>query len=94
MGIFAVYLHEEESESSATLRERIKDKYPKPEHYELTEHLYLVTGANLVSEVMEALGMDDNENLYAAVLRLNGSYSGRSWRAMWDWFKAAEESRF
>ena len=46
-----------------------------------------------MTDVMEALEMDDDESLYAAILRLNGSYSGRSWTKLWDWMKAAEEAR-
>ena len=93
MGAFAVLLHEEEQEANATLRDRIEEQFPGAANYKFNDNVYLIHGPKLVDEVMERLGIDDDESLYAAVLRLNGSYSGRSWRNMWDWFRAAEESR-
>lgn len=46
-----------------------------------------------MSEVLEKLRIDDDEDLYAAVLSLNGSYSGRSWVELWDWMKATDQAR-
>ncbi len=37
--------------------------------------------------------MDASDELYAAVFRLNGSYSGNSWVKLWEWLKAAEETK-
>jgi len=93
MSAFVIVLHDDEPEASATLRTRIEEKYPKTEHYKLSEFTYLVTGPRLVSEVAESLGMDDDDKLFAAVLRLNGSFSGRSWANLWDWLRAAEGNR-
>lgn len=93
MSAFVVVLHDDEPQASATLRERIEEKYPDSEHYRLSEYTYLVTGPRLVSDVAESLGMTDDENLYAAILRLNGSFSGRSWTDLWDWLRAAEGNR-
>ena len=44
-----------------------------------------------MSDVLDRLGLDDNDDLYAAVLSLNGSYSGRSWVKLWDWMKTADQ---
>ena len=93
MSAFVVVLHDDEPKASATLRDRIKEKYPDGEHYRLSEYTYLVTGPRLVSDVVESLGVNEDEDLYAAILRLNGSFSGRSWANLWDWLRAAEENR-
>ena len=70
MGAFAVLLHEDEPEASKALRSRIKEVFPDSEHYEFSEYVYLVSGPRLTTEVKEKLGLDDDENLYAAILRL------------------------
>ncbi|MDE0669023.1 MAG: hypothetical protein OXI48_08360 [bacterium] len=93
MGTFAVLLHEDERESNDMIRERIETRYPKDEHYKFAENLYLVTGPRLANEVVEALGMTENDSLAAVVLRLNGSFTGRSWTSFWDWMRAANEPR-
>ena len=86
-------LHEDEPESSEKLRARIEERFPSPQSYKFSDHVYLLTGPKLVENITDELGLNEDDELYAAVLRLNGSYSGRSWRAMWDWFRAAEEAR-
>lgn len=91
MSAFVVLLHDDEPESSAKLRGRIKEKFPESEHFEFSDHAYLVTGPRLVTDVLDQLGFDDDEKLFAAVLRLNGSYSGRSWNKLWDWMRSTEK---
>lgn len=93
MGAYVVMLHEEGPDASVTLRERIEKRFPGSERYKFSDHVYLVTGPLLVSEVLEKLGIDDDEDLYAAVLPLKGSYSGRSWVELWDWMKATDQAR-
>ena len=93
MSAFVVLLHQDHPESSEKLRARIEEQFPKPASYKFAENVYMVTGPKLVDSVTEKLGLNEDDELYAAVLRLNGSYSGRSWRALWDWFTATEESR-
>ena len=92
MSAFVVLLHDDEGESTDRLRSKIKEKFPGSEHFEFSEHTYLVTGPRLVTDVLDTLGLDDDETLYAAVLRLNGSYSGRSWLKLWDWMQSTEDS--
>ena len=93
MGAFVVMLHDDEPESNAKLRAGIEEKFSGSEHFKFSDHVYLVTGPRLVTDVLSTLGFDDDENLYAAVFRLNGSFSGRSWTKLWDWMKSAEDSR-
>ena len=93
MSAFAVILHEDEPESSAKIRAHIEEHYPGSNHYKFSDFVYFVTGPRLVSDVLDTLGFDDDDDLYGAVLRLNGSFSGRSWTKLWDWMKAAEEVR-
>ena len=92
MSAFAVILHEDELESSVKLRERIEEHYPGSEHYKFSDHVYLVTGPRLTTDVTEALGFNQDDDLYAAVLSLNGSFSGRSWVKLWEWLKSAERT--
>ncbi|MDE0116080.1 MAG: hypothetical protein OXT07_05630 [bacterium] len=91
MSAFAVFLHQDEPEASNKVRKHIEENFPGSNHYKFSEYVYLVTGPRLVNEVSGALGLDDDDDLYAAVLSLNGSFGGRSWVAMWDWLKAAEK---
>lgn len=92
MSAFAIILHEDEPESNDKVRARIAEKYPGSEHFEFSPFTYLVTGPRLVSEVVDTLGLqDDDEVVYGAVLRLNGSFSGRSWTKLWDWLRAADQ---
>lgn len=87
MSAFAILLHDDPT--AAEIRAKIKDTYPDPDRYEFSEHVYLITGPKLATEITAALGLDDNPELNAAILRLNGSYSGRSWLKLWDWMQAA-----
>ena len=93
MSAFVVMLHEDEPDAAVVLRERIEEQFPGSEHFKFSDHIYLVTGVRLVSDVLQKLGLDDDVNLYAAVLSLNGSYSGRSWSRLWDWMKTTDQAR-
>lgn len=90
MSAFVVLLHADEEESSEQLRAAIKEKFPGPKHYEFSDDAYFITGANFTSDITEQLGMDDTDDRYAAILRLNGSFSGNSWRDLWEWLKVAD----
>ena len=91
--MFVVLLHEDEPESGNKLRRRIEEHFPGSAHYKFSDFVYLVTGPRLVTEVKEKLRFNEDEDLYGAVLRINGSHSGRSWVSLWDWLRAAEEGR-
>lgn len=94
MSGFVILLHtDEQKESNDEIRKRIKAEYPGSEHFEFSEFTYLVTGPRLTSDVREALGINEENSLSAAILRLNGSYSGRSWVRLWEWMRAAEATK-
>ena len=91
--MFVVLLHDDEPEASEKLQRLIEENFPGSDHYKFSDFVYLVTGARLVTEVKEKLNFNEDDNLYGAILRLNGSHAGRSWVALWDWLRAAEERR-
>ena len=91
--MFVVMLHESEPEANEKLRARIEERFPSPQSYKFSDHVYLLAGPKLIEQVDDALGLRDDHELSAAILRLRGSYGGRSWRNMWDWFQAMEEAR-
>lgn len=92
MSAFVILLHENEPLSNDKLRASIEEKFPGSEHFRFSENAYLVTGVSLTSDVTERIGMEESDELYAAVLRLNGSYTGNSWARFWDWLGAAEKT--
>ena len=92
MGTFAVLLHGEEA-SSANVRIRLEGVFPESDYYKFSDHVYLVTGALLTSDVMEKLKITEDEDAYAAVLSLNGSFAGRSWSKLWEWLREADARR-
>ena len=93
MGTFAILLHHDEPDSNTKLVERIKEKYPGDQHYQFGDTVYIITGPRLADDVVQALGLAEDTALAAVVLRLNGSYTGRSWTSFWDWMRAANEPR-
>ena len=93
MGTFAVLLHDDEPEANERVRERIEEKFPEDQHYRFGDTVYIISGPRLADEVVKALGLADDTDLAAVVLRLNGSYTGRSWTSFWDWMRAANEPR-
>lgn len=93
MGTFAVLLHEQEEESSARIRKRLVDAFAKSDYFEFSEHVYLVTGAPLTTDVADKLEITEDEQAFAAILSLNGSYSGRSWSKLWEFLRQADARR-
>ena len=93
MSAFAILLHDDEPESNARLIERLEDQYPGGKRFKFSDGIYIVTGPRLVSDVSEGLGMvGPDADAYGVVLRLNGSFSGRSSVRLWDWLKAADQT--
>ena len=94
MSAFAIILHEDEPEANEKVRNRIEEVYPDSKHFAFSPLAYLVTGPRLVDDVINDLGLhDDDDIVYGAVLRLNGSFSGRSWERLWDWLRAADQAQ-
>ena len=93
MSTFAVILNEPNDEVVA----RLKEAYPEPDHLELNSNVYLLSGDLLIENVIERLGFKGEnaiDDAVGIVLRLNGTYSGRNYRSVWDWLACAEASRF
>lgn len=88
---FVVLLHPDEPDSVKELKAAIDEQFPGKQHFKFSKHAYLITGADFTSDITEKIGMDSSDELYGAVFRLNGSYSGNSWVKLWEWLKAAEE---
>ena len=90
MSTFAVILNEPNDEVVA----RLKEAYPEPDHLELNRTVYLLAGDLLIENVIERLGFKGEhaiDDAVGIVLRLNGTYSGRNYRSVWDWLARAEE---
>ena len=94
MGVsaFAVLLHDDETESKEELTRRIEEAYPGDKHFKFSDGVYIVTGPRLVDDVAKTLGLHDEADRFGVVLRLNGSFSGRSWTNLWDWLRAADQT--
>ncbi len=90
MGSFAVLLHEDKKASSTNVRKRLEGVFPESDYYKFSDHVYLVTGVLLTTDVMEKLKITEDEDAYAAVLSLNGSFAGRSWSKLWEWLREAD----
>ena len=93
MSAFVVILHDDEPDANKVLRERIKEGFPGDQHYEFSDTVHLITGVRLIEQIASKLGFEDEDDDEAlgVVLRLNGSYQGRSYSKLWDWMRAANE---
>ena len=60
-------------------------KQLSPDHHELTPNVWLVRSPLLVRDFAHAVGLGDDEVGSGVVLRLNGTYWGRSDQNTWDW---------
>ena len=88
MRTFAIVLNE----ANPDVAERIKGEYP--DHYRITDTLFLIADDTIAEKVATAVGIkgDDRiENARGVVFKLNSAYSGYSSRSLWDWLTAAEE---
>lgn len=88
MRAYAVVLDELNSD----VANRIEEAYPK--HYKVNDMFYLVSADDIADQVAQTVGIKgDNrvEESSGVVFRLNGSYSGYTSRALWDWMELVEE---
>ena len=92
MSAFLVLLHDDDD--NEVIRERISSSYPESDHFRFSDSVFFVTGPRLVDDVANEIGLMDDENpRRGVVVRLNGSHSGRSWKTLWDWLRAADAER-
>ena len=91
MSIFVIILNEN---ASPKLRERIERFYPEPESFEFSENIFFVQDNNIPQTIVERLRIRVEEDHLrtnnGAVFKLEGSYSGFTSRALWDWLNLME----
>ena len=89
MAVFAVHLSGDAVEDQA---KRLREAYPRPQSYRVSERFYLVRSEDISSGVAEKLGLTDTENQSGAVFKLNRAYAGWDKRTMWEWMALGERS--
>ena len=96
MSAFVVLLHDDETAEADNdlIREQLRSNYEEADLFEFSDSVFFVTGPRLVDDVATGLGlMDDEQPRRGVVVSLNGSHSGRSWKRLWDWLRAADAER-
>lgn len=89
MRVFAVVL----DEANDGVAERVREAYPDPNNYPMSDTVFLVTADALTKTVATAVGLKGESRVAGAqgvVFRL-GSYSGYTDRTLWDWLERSEE---
>lgn len=87
MRIFAVHISDD---SPVEVANRLRVRYPAPQHYELSGRFFLVSDETISEFIAENIGIKgDNrtDNGRGAVFGLNGEYSGFDNRAIWEWLE-------
>ena len=80
----------EHDRAQSSVIERIERTYPEPVHLKLASNVYLLTGDFLIDHLMDALGFKgEAADAVGLVMRLNGTYSGRTYQSVWDWMARA-----
>ena len=90
MGTYAVYLKAETPESINRAVDLLEENYSERQRYRVAEDFFLISGPYMSGEITKALVLDEDPDLNLVVLRLNGSFSGRSWPSLWEWLKSAD----
>ena len=94
MAVFAVFLQEGPPEAHLQIRQRIESRYPRPEHHQMSDNLYLVRSDSIADEVARTVGIKGEEgkieNATGVVFKLNAAYAGFASRAIWEWLALAE----
>ena len=88
MSIFAVVLEDQ----NAKITQRIAEKYP--DHYVLNDTCFLVHDEGIANTVSESVGIKGDDRIQGGsgvVFKIDGSYSGRASRSLWDWIGKYEE---
>ena len=88
--LFIVVLREPNQEIKTIIKENFSDR-----HYELAENSFLISSPGGVQEISMEIGLGDpsNDEAQGIVFKLNGSYSGRYYSAVWRWLYEAEKQR-
>ena len=90
MSTFVVVLNQEAPQA---FRNRIKEAYPSS--YEYAENVFFLEDDNIPEAVATRLGIkvedETQRTTTGAVFGLEGSYSGYTTKALWDWLRRAEK---
>lgn len=89
MTTFVVHLSDENVESQASL---LREEFPEPQHYRVSERFYLVRADALSDSVAQRLGFNDTTRKPGSVFKLNRAYAGWDKRTMWEWLALGERS--
>jgi hypothetical protein len=90
MSVFAVLLPIE----NPKLTDIIKNKFPEPDHYQITSTQWLVSAKGTAKQVSDTLGVSAKEKedrMGSAVILAISSYWGVASTELWDWIKAKME---
>ena len=87
MAIFLVALDEP---SEQIFKDTMRLAYPSPKSYEHTPTLFFVQDDNIPDAIAKKLKIkvdieEEDRLAFGIVFRLEGSYSGYTDRALWDW---------
>ena len=95
MGSFLVLLHENppQPDDNEDILAKIEEEFPEPDSYKFSDQVILISGPRLTTEVAKRLGFDDHDQRVGAILSLNGSFGGRSYAALWEWLRTADQPR-
>lgn len=81
MNIFVVFLSGTDSEAQAA---NLREKYPN--HYELTNRVFLVSSDSLPDEVARNLSLDGTKpSATGIVFKMNKSFMGYHDQSVWNW---------
>ena len=89
MPTFVVHLSDENIESQAS---RLRERFPEPQHYLVSERIYLVRADAPSRTVADRLGFNYTTGQRGAVFKLTWAYAGWDNRAMWAWLALGERS--
>ena len=91
MSVFAVCLS---GESAAASVDRLKERYPEPEHYQISERFCLVRSNSISQYVSESVGLGGGgpNAPTGIVFRLTPAYAGFESRSLWEWLQLVESN--
>lgn len=92
MAVFAVHYEDDEDLGSIlTSVTQLQEAYPQ--HFGLSERLFLVRSDGTAENVAKSVGIFEGESgASGIVFKLNAAYWGFAKRSVWEWLAAAESA--
>ena len=88
MATFAVHL----TGDAEVPASRIRDHYGEPDHYKVSDRVYMVRADDLAQNVANKLGLDGSiAGATGIVWKLNAAYGGIEKRELWEWLELAQQ---